>query len=339
MRGSFTEEDWLENFRMSKETFLYLCQELGHTISRQDTHMRKALPSEMRVAITLWRLGTNDSYRTVGHLFGVSRSSVYLIVKEVCQAIVNKLLPIYIRIPEGDTLKEVVRQFQSKYNFPQCIGAIDGSHIPIVAPSEFPADYYNRKGWHSVILQALVDHEYRFMNLSVGYPGRAHDARVLANSLVFQKAQAGTLLPDWKKRICGTDVPLVILGDPAYPLLPWLMKPFVDHGGLTGQQKAFNYSLSRARIVVENAFGRLKGRWRCLLKRNDTFIEDMPTVISACCVLHNICEVHRDHFNREWLQDIAAEPSQPTALSMPIAIANVSSATAIREALCDYVNQ
>ena len=58
-----------ENFQMSKETFLYLCQELGHTISRQDTHMRKALPSEMRVAITLWCLGTNDSYRTVGHLY------------------------------------------------------------------------------------------------------------------------------------------------------------------------------------------------------------------------------------------------------------------------------
>lgn len=84
---------------------------------------------------------------------------------------------------------------------------------------------------------------------------------------------------------------------------------------------------------MENAFGRLKGRRRCLLKRDDTFIEDMPTVISACCVLHNICQVHRDHFNREWLQDISAEPSQPTALSMPIATANVSGATAIREAL------
>ena len=156
------------------------------------------------------------------------------------------------------------------------------------------------------------------MNLSVGYPGRAHDARVLANSSVFQKAQVGNLLTDWKKSTCGTDVPLVILGDPAYPLLPWLMKPFVDHGGLTGQQKTFNYSLSHARIVAKNAIGRLKGHWRCLLKRNDTIIEDLPTVISACCVLHNPCEVHRDCFNREWLQDIAAEPSQPTALSMPI---------------------
>lgn len=75
------------------------------------------------------------------------------------------------------------------------------------------------------------------MNLSVGYPGRAHDARALTNSLVFQKAQAGTLLPDWKKRMCGTDMPLLILGDPAYPLLPWLMKPFVDHGGLQANRR------------------------------------------------------------------------------------------------------
>ena len=117
VHGSFTKEDWLKNFPMSKGTFLYLCQELRHTISRHDTQMRKVLPCEMRVAITLWQLGTNDSYRTFRHLFGVSRSSLCYIVKEVCQAIVSKLLLIYIRIPEGDALKEVVRQFQSQYNF------------------------------------------------------------------------------------------------------------------------------------------------------------------------------------------------------------------------------
>ncbi len=50
------------------------------------------------------------------------------------------------------------------------------------------------------------------------------------------------------------DVPLVILGD---PLLPWLMKPFADTENMTRQQKHFNYRQSRARMVVENAFGRL----------------------------------------------------------------------------------
>ena len=143
---------WLIHRRRLARKFSNVQGNVFVSLPRATTHHfktghtdEKALPCEMRVAITLWRLGTNDSYRTVGHLFGVSRSSVCLIVKEVCQAIVSKLLPIYIRIPEGDTLKEVVRQFQSKYNFPQCIGAIDGNHIPIVAPSEFPADYYNRR--------------------------------------------------------------------------------------------------------------------------------------------------------------------------------------------------
>lgn len=100
---------------------------------------------------------------------------------------------------------------------------------------------------------------------------------------MFQKAQAGHLLPDCKS-ICGTDLPLVILGDHAYPLLLWRMKPFVDHGKTTCLQKTFNYSLSHARIVAEHAFGRLKGRRRCLLKQNGTIIEDLPTVVSACCV-------------------------------------------------------
>ena len=43
-------------------------------------------------------------------------------------------------------------------------------------------------------------------------------------------------------------------------------------------------------------------RWRCLSKRNDTDISDLPDLIAACCVLHNLCEIHRERFNEEWLQ-------------------------------------
>lgn len=302
VNSTFTRFDWMENFRMSRETFVYLCNELRSTVEKSDTAMRKAIPVEQRVALTLWLLATNADYRTIGHLFGVSKSTVCVVTKEVCTAIVHVLLPKYIKFPVGEGMKEVVDGFKHKWGFPQCAGAVDGTHIPIVSPEEYPADYYNRKGWHSILMQGTVNHLGHFVDVYVGWPGRVHDARVFVNSTLYRKGQNGELLPTLTESIGGVDVPLVILGDPAYPLLPWLMKAFPDNGRLSSQQKLFNYRLSHARVVVEHAYGRLKGRWRCLLKRLDVHVRDVPELVAACCVLHNMCEVHGDTFDDSWLE-------------------------------------
>ena len=139
--GSFTHEEWMENFRMSKETFLYLCDQLKLFIARDDTKLRQAVSTEKRVAITLWRLATNSDYHPVGHLFGVSRGTVCAIVNEVCCILANRILPRYVKFPSGGELDTVVRGFETRWGFPQCIEAIDGTHIPIVAPHKYP-DYY-----------------------------------------------------------------------------------------------------------------------------------------------------------------------------------------------------
>lgn len=106
------------------------------------------------------------------------------------------------------------------------------------------------------------------------------------------------------KMICGQDVPIVLIGEPAYPLLPWLIKAFSDNGAFTQQQQNFNYHLSNARVIVEHAYGRLKGRWRCMLKRIDV------DVVSACVILHNICETHGDKFNYEWMVGVDSDRVQ-----------------------------
>lgn len=141
---TFTPNDWIENFRMSNSTFTYLCNELRPSIQKRDTVMRKAISVEQRIAITLWRLATTTDYRTIGHLFGVSKTAVCLIVKEVCSAIVEVLLPRYIKVPTGDSLKEVIHGFKHKWGFPQCAGAVDGTHISIMSLRDFPANYFNR---------------------------------------------------------------------------------------------------------------------------------------------------------------------------------------------------
>ena len=133
-------------------------------------------------------------------------------------------------------------------------------------------------------------------------------------------------------------MPLLILGDPAYPLLPWLMKPYIQHGRISDQQRIFNYRLSRARMVIENAFGRLKGRWRCLLKRNDAATEDVPMMITACCVLHNICEVHKDEFNDAWIEDSLETSSVTTMNPAPMSSTALNpTAELIRNAIEDYI--
>ncbi|XP_062516381.1 uncharacterized protein LOC134191776 [Corticium candelabrum] len=303
VQRTFSARDWKENFRMCRETFLYLCEKLRHEIEPEVTHLRASICIEKRVAVTVWYLATNVEYRTISHLFGIGRSTVCSIVHSTCRAIVHCLMSGYITFPTGEMLTDVVKGFSQSFNFPQCAGAIDGCHIPVSPPALNHTDYYNRKGWYSVILQAVVDHKYLFRDINVGWPGSVHDARVLANSSIFQNAESGLILNEQQKEIEGCTIPVFLVGDSAYPLKNWLLKPFPHNDHLTDEKKNFNYRISKARIVVENAFGRLKARWRRLMKKNDMQIRHVQHVIAACCVLHNVCEIHGDSFDDDWMEE------------------------------------
>ncbi|XP_074527630.1 uncharacterized protein LOC141791248 [Halichoeres trimaculatus] len=329
----FTHTQWVDNFRMSEETFLYLCNKLRPGMEKQDTNYRVCVPLKKRVAIALWKLATNSEYRSIGHLFGVSKTTVCRCVQDFCRAACTLLVPEQIRFPDRVKLKEMATYIENRWGLPQCIGAIDGSHIPIIAPQEYHCDYFNRKGWHSIILQGLVDGKGLFWSVNAGLPGSMHDARVLRLSSLWELVEHGFLHPTCTRNIGGVSTGYYILGDSAYPLQNWLLKPFTDNGRLTAEQTVFNKKISRARVVIENAFGRLKGRWRCLLKRNDGDIELVKSMVVTCCALHNLCETHGEDYQSEWDITSAAEPV------VSLAHGAEEEGRDVRDGLMRYLNQ
>ena len=120
------------------------------------------------------------------------------------------------------------------------------------------------------------------------------------NSALYLKAQVGSLVLRVTRQISGVEIAPVVLGDPAYPLKPWLMKPSKNTGNLSRKLLCFNNKLSQTRMVVENSFGRLKGWWRCLLKRLDCETDRAPVMVGTCSgVLHNVCEINNKEFNED----------------------------------------
>ena len=114
------------------------------------------------------------------------------------------------------------------------------------------------------------------------------------------------------------------------------MKPYADRGSLSEQEKLFNVALSQSRVVVENAFGRLKGRFRCLSKRLDTSVQNAVIITSACCILHNFCELCRQEFPEEWLQDVDVDMVHN--LPYPGTYRAVGYAQEIRDKIKEYIS-
>ncbi|CAF4041352.1 unnamed protein product [Rotaria sp. Silwood1] len=112
--------------------------------------MQTTISPTKRLAIGLYTLAITAEYRTTPNLFGVSRSTVYVIFEEVIATIVSRLCDRYIKLPVGKELSKVIDGFRTTRGFPQCAGAIDGTHFAILALMDNAADYYNQKAYHSM---------------------------------------------------------------------------------------------------------------------------------------------------------------------------------------------
>ncbi|XP_068103245.1 putative nuclease HARBI1 [Hyperolius riggenbachi] len=190
---------------------------------------------------------------------------------------------------EWDDLK---RKFYRMGGIPNVMGAIDCTHVAFNAPKRKEHIYRNRKSYHSINVQVVVDADMVIRNVVTGFPGCCHDAHILKHSGIYDAFESGELSGGW------------LLGDSGYPCLKWLLTP-VGRAS-TAAEMAYNSAHSRTRVVVERTFGVLKGRFRAI-SLSGGHLRYSPgkvcKIVMACCVLHNMARKAGLELNEEIPED------------------------------------
>ncbi|XP_043279284.1 protein ANTAGONIST OF LIKE HETEROCHROMATIN PROTEIN 1 [Venturia canescens] len=279
-----------KNFtRMSNSDFNFILNSIKDKISKNDTVFRKAVSPEERLAVTLRFLATGDSFTSLQYLFKISKQLISKIIPDVCRAIID-CLKDYMKMPStADEWKSIADTFDEKWNFPNCMGAVDGKHIILQAPINSASEFYNYKSQFSIVLMAVVDADYNFIFVNVGAQGRISDGGVFRNCELFKELEKGNLNFPKPSALYGRKikVPCVLLGDAAFPLHEHIMKPYSGTHPIGSPKRIFNYRLSRARRVVENAFGIAASVFRVLRKPMLLQPEKAELIVMTVVSLHN----------------------------------------------------
>lgn len=306
------EKQYLQHYRVSKATLHYLCESYGKFLEKEDTCMRQSVPYAKRFAILLHWLAQGLSFAQLSALYGVAKSTAVSIVHEGVTMLLRCLVPVSIRFPTGTELEQVMVDFESLSGLPMCAGALDGTFMEIKKPSEFGDTYYCYKHMMAIIILGCVDARGIFTYVNAGRPGSVGDSYTYRLSPLYQKIRSGEWLDHSPRQIEQYNVKPFLVADSAFPLACNMMKCF-EGTSLPHWKHSFNYSVIRTRRVVEQAFGRLKGRWKVVEKCNLNDPVFARQVAMVCCALHNVCERHQCPFENAWLPD----PSAYSTLLLP----------------------
>lgn len=335
------ESSWRKNFRVSYEDFQKLVDEIRPYIAPNLlSPNHRALSAEKKVAITLYYLKDTGSQNMTANTFGVAHNTVSCVIFEVCSAITKYMGPKYLHLPKNkDAMQKKVSEFEAKYGMVQAFGCVDGTHVPISCPKVSSQDYFCYKHYYSINVQAVCDYRGLFMDVDCRWPGSTHDSKVFTNSSINKRMMKGEL-PRILQSTDSNDekVPNYLIGDPAYPLTPFCMKEYLHC--INNEEVIFNNILRSARNPIECAFGRLKARWSILTRKMDLKLENIPTVIYACFVLHNFCEREKSYVDLEQVQIqmelLKSNEEHYINKPDPIFSCNLDEGTVVRKCITNY---
>ncbi|CAH1996724.1 unnamed protein product [Acanthoscelides obtectus] len=206
----------------------------------------------------------------IGQELGVSQATVSRTVDRIVNSIVAQSNE-WIKFPTTNhELVEAKRIWQSMYKFPTAIGVIDCTHIGILKPNRHGNEYINRKGKPTLNVQVTCDAREMFTSVNVSWSGSVHDSRIWRNSQTISQL------------INKANV--VLFGDDGYCIEPCLMIPF--RNPTPGAEINYNKLLKQERVIIVRCFGRFPIlQYVCRVK-----LENVPKIIIACIVLHNVAK-------------------------------------------------
>jgi hypothetical protein len=244
------------------------------------------------MAVFLDWLATGSTYKSLARTYDISPAIISRIIRSSVYHFRQTAVKDALKLPKGAELQHVMQEFELLCHLPGVCGALDGTFIEISKPVANGHLYWCYKHIHAITLLAVVDHAGCFSYANAGKYGSSGDAAVWAASKLRRRLFQGTVYNAPPVMVDGYPVQPYLVADAAFALHPRVMKCFNARPAMLLREKSFNFCLIRTRRVVEQAFGRLKGRFRVLTVgalnyRDPYFIEKVALV---CCALHNILE-------------------------------------------------
>ncbi|CAN7945833.1 unnamed protein product [Ixodes pacificus] len=284
---------------MPPSTFDTLLELVRDKIRKTNTNWRKAITPEQRLIVTLRFLAAGQYIRGASFNNCMGCSTVCGIIQETCQALWDVLQPLCLTCPQhADEWLQVfnIMDFIDRtWNFPHCLGAMDGKHVVIECPGRTGSLNFNYEKTFSKLMLAICDAKYRFLYVEIDHHGSESDAGIFRRSDFLQAIAEGQWRLPTASWLGSRKVPYFSVGDEAFPLKTFVMRPFPRKSKKARAKRpprVFNYRLSRARRVVENSLGILAQRWRILRRPFAAKEETTDRIVAACVVLHNFLTKH-----------------------------------------------
>ena len=275
--------------RMSPERFDHLLSCVGPLLQKKHCNAREPVGAAERLMLTIRYLASGESQQSLSFAFRIGRSTVCKIIGQTCNAIWQSLQEVYVSHPKNtDEWVDLAKEFENEWNFPNCLGALDGKHVMIECPHNAGSTTFNYKNFHSLVLMAVCDARYCFTFVDIGSVGSENDSAIFANSKfgkAFNSLPTKLGIPEASDH-AGIDLPYVLIGDDIFPLKPWLLKPYPGKK-LEESQRIYNYRLSRERRTIENSFGIMSAKWRIFRRPIKGGVKLVDNIIRACICLHN----------------------------------------------------